>query len=74
MTALDLHSDPGSWAHAIDRGCLAGRITEHPCGTSHVDRPGDAARPASDVNAAARGEGQPVKVGNGATHMEGVRQ
>lgn len=28
-TIIDRESEPGSWAEALDRGCLAGRVTEH---------------------------------------------
>lgn len=27
---IDDKSEPGSWQHALDRGCLSGRVVEHP--------------------------------------------
>lgn len=26
---IDLESEPGSWADALDRGCLTGRVADH---------------------------------------------
>ena len=36
MIIIDYDSEPGSWAEALDRGCLAGRVTEHTVGVRHI--------------------------------------